>query len=83
MSHSSPRGFGALRQRNFTLYLIARFCAVMAMQMQSLAVGWQVYALSGDPFDLGLIGLAQFAPFCALVLIAGQVADRVDRRLIL
>ncbi len=51
--------------------------------MQSVAIGWQVYAATGDPLDLGLIGLAQFLPFVILVLPAGQVADRMDRRLIL
>ncbi len=83
MPPSSPRGFGALRHRNFTLFLTARFCAILAVQMQSVAVGWQVYSLSGDPLDLGLIGLAQFAPFSVLVLLAGQVADHADRRFIL
>jgi MFS family permease len=51
--------------------------------MQSVAVGWQVYALTGDVLHLGLVGLAQFLPFVTLVLIAGQVADRFDRRRIL
>jgi MFS family permease len=51
--------------------------------MQSVAVGWQVYAITGDVLDLGLIGLAQFAPFVILVLPAGQVADRLERRRII
>ncbi len=46
-------------------------------------MGWQVYAITNDPLDLGLIGLAQFLPFVVLVLPAGQIADRYDRRLIL
>ncbi|HYE36686.1 MFS transporter [Methylocaldum sp.] len=73
----------ALRHRDFTLYLCARFLGAVAVQMQSVAVGWQVYALTGDALDLGLIGLAQFAPFVPLVLIAGQMADRFDRRRII
>ena len=73
----------ALRHRNFRLYLVARFITAFAVQMQGVAVGWQVYAITKDPFDLGLIGLAQFLPFVVLVLPAGQVADRFDRRLIL
>jgi len=73
----------ALRYRNFTLTLAARFIATLAVQMQSVAIGWQVYAITEDPLDLGLIGLAQFLPFVVLVLPAGQVADRFDRRLIL
>jgi len=83
MSTSTQRGLGILRHRNFTLYLGARFLATIAVQMQGVAVGWQVYALTGDALNLGLIGLAQFAPFVVLILIAGQVADRADRRRIL
>jgi len=51
--------------------------------MQSVAIGWQVYAATGQLFDLGLIGLAQFAPFLIFILPAGQVADRYDRRRII
>jgi MFS family permease len=50
--------------------------------MQSVAVGWQVYQITHSLFDLGLIGLAQFAPFLALILWAGHVADTHDRRFI-
>lgn len=74
--------FPALRHRNFVLYLGARVLATLAVQMQSVAIGWQVYAITGDPLDLGLIGLAQFLPFVVLVLPAGQIADRFDRRTI-
>ena len=83
MSNLPHHGFGALRHSNFSLFLIARFCATLAVQMQGVAVGWQVYSISGNPLDLGLIGLAQFLPFSILVLVAGQIADRADRRLIL
>jgi MFS family permease len=74
---------GVLRHRNFTLYLVARFIATLAVQMQSVAIGWQVYAITKNPLDLGFIGLAQFLPFIIFVLPAGQIADRFDRRLIL
>jgi MFS family permease len=50
--------------------------------MMAVAVGWQVYELSGDPLDLGLIGLAEFLPLLLLALPAGQLADHVSRRLI-
>jgi len=72
--------FGVLRHRDFALFLSARFLATVAIQMQSVAVGWQVYALTSDALDLGWVGLAQFAPFVPLALVAGQVADRFDRR---
>jgi MFS family permease len=51
--------------------------------MLSVAVGWQVYALTHDPLDLGYLGLAQFLPFVLLVLPGGFVADHADRRLVL
>ena len=73
----------AFRYANFRYFLLARFLAVFVVQMQGVAVGWQVYAITKDPLDLGLIGLAQFLPFVVLVLPAGQVADRMNRRLIL
>jgi MFS family permease len=73
----------ALRYRDFAVYAAARFCTTLAWQMLSVAVGWQVYQLTHSPLDLGLIGLAQFLPFVVLVLPAGHVADRADRRLVL
>jgi hypothetical protein len=65
MSDSSSRnGFSVLRHRNFTLYLSACTLATLAVQMQNVAIGWQVYAMTHNLFDLGLIGLAQFRPSC-------------------
>lgn len=72
-----------LRHHDFTRYAAARFCATIAWQMLGVAVGWQVYDLTRDPLDLGLIGLAQFLPFMVLVLPGGQTADRMDRRLVM
>ncbi|MBJ7311820.1 MFS transporter [Rugamonas sp. CCM 8940] len=77
---SDENGFRVLRHRNFTFYLTARVLGTIAVQMQNVAIGWQVYALTGNLFDLGLIGLAQFAPFLLLILLAGHVADRYNRR---
>ena len=72
-----------LRERAFMIYLLTRFAASVAVQMQTVAVGVQVYTLTHDPFDLGLIGFSQFVPFIAFVLIAGHVADRFDRKSII
>ena len=72
-----------LRNRDFVLYLSARFLATLAVQMQTVAVGWQVYEVTRDPLDLGLIGLSQFLPFVLLILPAGQLADSRDRRRIM
>ena len=54
--------------------------STLALHMQTVAVGWQLYALTGSALDLGLIGLVQFFPTVALTLVVGQVADRRDRR---
>lgn len=72
-----------LRQRDFRLYLGVRFMSSVAMQMQSVAVGWQIYAITGDPLSLGLVGLAQFLPMAGFILPAGDITDRFDRRVIL
>jgi MFS family permease len=80
---SSSNGFHVLRNRNFSFYLAARVLGTLAVQMQSVAIGWQVYQITGSLFDLGLIGLAQFAPFLVLILLAGHAADRYNRRTII
>jgi MFS family permease len=72
-----------LRHRPFVLYWNARVFSAIAFQMVGVSVGWQMYALTGSAFDLGLVGLVQFLPAVALIMIAGQLADRYDRRLIL
>src|SRR6187397_3511759 len=71
-----------LRRPPFAFLLSTRVLASMGFQMVGVAVGWQLYALTGSALDLGLVGLAQFAPIVVLTLIVGQVADRYDRRLI-
>jgi len=78
-----PAAINALHYPNFRNYLISRLLATIAMQMQGIAIGWQVYQLTDSFSALGLIGLVQFIPFALLVLVAGQVADRYDRRLII
>ena len=69
-----------LRDPDLRRYLSARFLVSIATQVQTVAVGWQVFSVSGDPFDLGLVALSQFLPFIVLILPAGHVADRYDRR---
>jgi MFS family permease len=72
-----------LGNRDFARFITARFLATLAVQMQTVAVGWQVYAVTRDPLDLGLVGLSQFLPFVVLILPAGHVADSRDRRRVL
>lgn len=65
---------------SFTFFQLARFFIVLATEMQSVAVGWQVYEITKRPLDLGLVGLAQFLPGILLFLVSGHAADRYDRR---
>lgn len=79
-----PHGrFAAFSHSGFRRYWAARFFTTFAVQIVSVAVGWQIYDLTRDPFDLGLVGLVQFAPSLLLVLVTGSVADRFGRRLIM
>jgi MFS family permease len=68
---------------DFVLYTVARAFIVTATEMQSVAVGWQVYEITHRPLDLGLVGLAQFLPGFFLFLVSGHVADRFDRKRLL
>jgi len=82
-SESLPGSAAAATYPDFTLYEIARFFIVAALEMQSVAVGWQVYEITHRALDLGLVGLAQFLPGVLLFLVAGHAADRHDRRRLL
>jgi MFS family permease len=84
MTSSSGSGQRAvLRIRDFRFLLAGRFLSSLSIQMQSVAVGWQVYNLTNDPMALGYVGLSLFVPFALLTLPAGDLTDRVDRRVIL
>lgn len=76
-------GTAAFQFSGFRLYQIARFSIVFCTEMQSVAVGWQVYEITKRPLDLGLTGLVQFLPPMFLFLLAGHAADRFDRRKLL
>jgi MFS family permease len=65
---------------DFVLYQLARLLIVSSLEMQSVAVGWQVYEMTRRPLDLGLVGLAQFLPGILLFLASGHAADRFERR---
>jgi MFS family permease len=79
---SNPIAAGrvAFTHPSFVHFQLARFFIVLATEMQSVAVGWQVYELTHRPLDLGLVGLAQFLPGILLFLVSGHAADRYDRR---
>jgi MFS family permease len=69
-----------LRHTPFRRFWLARVCSTVAFQMQAVAVGWHIYAITGSTWYLGLVGLAQFLPMFLLTLAVGHVADRYDRR---
>lgn len=73
----------ALAHAGYRRYLVARFLLVIAIQILSVSVGWQIYDQTRDPFLLGLVGLVQFIPAPLLVLVTGDVADRYNRRVIM
>ena len=82
MSVPAQSAPGLLQQRPFVLFWLARLASTMGYQMLALAIGWQIYELTGSAFDLGLVGLIQFVPAVVLTLLIGHAADRYDRRLI-
>ncbi len=75
--------YAAFRFKAYQRYWFSRFCNTFAAQILSVAVAWQIYDISRDPFHLGLVGLSQFLPALLLVLVTGSVADRFGRRLIM
>jgi MFS family permease len=68
-----------LRHGPLTRFWLARVATAVAYQMQVVAVGWQLYDLTNNPVDLGLVGLIQFVPVLLLILVTGQIVDRHDR----
>jgi len=79
----NERPFSVLRHGSLTRFWLARVATAVALQMQGVAVGWQLYDLTSNPIDLGLVGLVQFVPVVLLLLASGQIADRYDRRIVL
>lgn len=74
--------YSALKHPEFRWFMLSGFLLSLAMQMQSTILGWQVYGITGTAWSLGIVGLAEAAPFLALTLLGGQVADHRDRRAI-
>src|SRR3982074_3018576 len=73
----------AFKSRDFRLYQVARLMVILGAEAQSVAVAWQVYALTHSALDLGYTGLALFLPGVFVILAAGHAADRYDRRKII
>ena len=79
MAAAANQGRVAFRHPAFRNYFLVRMASVVGIEMMITGVSWQVYRLTGDPLSLGLVGLAQFAPFVVLFLVAGEAADRIPR----
>jgi MFS family permease len=73
----------AVQQRDFALFVAAVLSMNLASQMIAVAIGWQVYDVNHRAFDLGLIGLLEFAPVFVLAIPAGQLSDRISRRVVM
>ena len=78
---AAPRS--AFSYRAFTMFWIGRIVSILSFQMLIVAIGWQLYTLTGSALDLGLLGIAQFVPTVVLTPLVGHVVDRYDNRLIL
>src|SRR6201994_377383 len=68
------------RPRDLYLFVTSRFISTLAIQVQSVAIGWQVYDMERTPLALGLVGLCQFLPMFLLTLPAGDITDRFNQR---
>src|SRR5260370_20241539 len=81
MSIVMPVSAGALlTQRSFLYFLVSRSLSRFSSQIVAVAIGWQVYDLTGSAFVLGMVGLVQFLPTLLLVFVPGQAADRYERK---
>jgi MFS family permease len=75
--------YASLQIKDFRMFILARLCITLAIQIQGTIVGWQVYELTKDPLSLGLIGLAEAIPSIGVSLYAGHVADIIERKKII
>ena len=82
MTVSAASDIGIMRHQPFVLFWLARLASTIGYHMLTLAIGWQIYAITNSAYDLGLVGLIQFIPAVVLTLLIGHAADRYDRRLI-
>jgi MFS family permease len=69
-----------LRDASFLFFLLSRSLSRFSSQVAAVAIGWQIYDITGSAFDLGMVGLVQFLPTALLVFVAGHAADRFDRK---
>jgi len=81
MSSMTPVGArDLLTHRSFLFFLLSRSLSRFSSQIGAVAIGWQIYDLTGSAFDLGMVGLVQFLPTALLLFVAGHAADRYERK---
>jgi MFS family permease len=80
---AAPAPLSLLQYPSFLWLWSTRTATTAAFHMQGVAVGWQLYEMTGSPIDLGIVGFLQFLPLVVFNLVVGQVTDRYDRRAIL
>ena len=83
MTEIKPNPYAALQVRDFRLFILSRLFITLAIQIQGVVVGWQIYQITKDPLSLGLIGLAEALPAITVSLYAGHLADIVERKKII
>lgn len=83
MTELKPNPYAALHVRDFRLFILSRLFITLAIQIQGVIVGWQIYEITKDPLSLGLIGLAEAIPAITVSLYAGHLADIVERKKII
>lgn len=83
MTELKSNPYAALRVRDFRLFILSRLFITLAIQIQGVVVGWQIYEITKDPLSLGLIGLAEALPAITVSLYAGHLADIVERKKII
>jgi MFS family permease len=82
-SPAASNPYAAVRVRDFRLFIMARLFITLAVTIQAVVVGWQVYQMTKDPLSLGLIGLAEAIPAIGVSLYAGHLADVIERKKII
>lgn len=83
MDFLKKEAFASFRYKDFNFFIFAKVLVTAAVQMQAVAIGWQIYDITGDPLALGLTGLAEAIPAISVALYGGYIADRVKRKFIL
>lgn len=77
------KSFAALRYAEFRIYIVARFFFIMVLTMQATLISWEVFAITKDPFSIGLIGLVEFVPAVIMAIYSGYIIDKSDKKKLL